>query len=102
MFGFAFQQVPLPTSRRAPPLPLPSCDNVTYLMTPAESRWTNICVLVVLVFVRDGLHELQRDTCRPAEENPAGLFGIGFLRIAPLTVPNNLKNLLQCHDSPNR
>lgn len=63
-------------------------------MTPAENCWTNICVLVVLVFVRDGLLELQTDMCRPAEENPAGLFLIGFLQIAPLTVLNNLKMIL--------
>lgn len=43
-------------------------------MTPAENGWSNICVLVVLVFVRDGLQELQSDMWRPAEESPDVLF----------------------------
>ena len=59
---------------RALLLLLPSCNNVTYLMTPAENGWSNICVLVVLVFVRDGLQELQSDMWRPAEESPDVLF----------------------------
>lgn len=77
----AFLKVPKPIFPRRLPVSfhmrllnvLLSWNNVIYLMMPQQNGWRSICVLFMIVFVKDDPCKLKKVNSRPLEDSPAGL-----------------------------